>query len=144
MGKQHPIFFPQQVENLFVIFAGRVSFQPTFASLSNESKKIPTPFHLSAAPKTGPSKPCSSVNQIAYEESKSHRSRSTFKAHLFFSVRWNCSYQSISSDAASSCNSKGHFHFPVFKYWFIFCPHWAFLAFQGGCYTDLICTWDGI
>ncbi|TNN85291.1 hypothetical protein EYF80_004313 [Liparis tanakae] len=30
-----------------------------------ESKKIPTPFHWSAAPYTGPSRPCSLVNHTA-------------------------------------------------------------------------------
>ena len=34
-------------------------------SLSNESKKMPRPFHLSELPKTGPSKPLVVVNQKA-------------------------------------------------------------------------------
>lgn len=38
---------------------------PTFPSLSKESKKTPTPFHWSAAPYTGPSRPCSAVNHTA-------------------------------------------------------------------------------
>lgn len=37
----------------------------TFPSLSKESKKIPTPFHMSADPKMGPSRPWFSVYQIA-------------------------------------------------------------------------------
>lgn len=36
----------------------------------------------------------------------------TFHALLF--CKPDC--QSISSNAASSCNSKGHFNFPIFKY----------------------------
>lgn len=38
----------------------------TFPSLSKESKNTPTPFHISADPNTGPSKPGFSVYQIAW------------------------------------------------------------------------------
>jgi hypothetical protein len=40
----------------------------TNASLSNESRKTPTPFQWSFEPNTGPSTPGCSVNQIAWKE----------------------------------------------------------------------------
>lgn len=42
----------------------------TCPSLSNESMNTPSPLHMSWFPKTGPSCPLSSVNQIAYKKKK--------------------------------------------------------------------------
>lgn len=42
----------------------------TCPSLSNESINTPSPLHMSWFPKTGPSCPLSSVNQIAYKKKK--------------------------------------------------------------------------